>query len=108
LHGFRERRGGRKLDGVIFLVERYLPGMDGGELERALERLKKATVELQTGGVEVRYLGSTIVPEDEACFCQFEGPSEELVAEVNRKAGIRFDRIVTAVAVAPAGAKSGG
>ena len=42
----------------------------------------------------MRYLGSTIVLGDEACFCQFEGPSEAAVAEANRMAGLSFDRIV--------------
>jgi hypothetical protein len=49
-------------------------------------------------------VGFTIVPEDEACFCQFEGPSEAAVAEANRRAGLVFlvfDRIVPAVAVSP-------
>ena len=49
----------------------------------------------------MRYLGSTIVLGDEACFCQFEGPSEAAVAEANRKAGLPFDRIVPAVTVTP-------
>ena len=49
----------------------------------------------------MRYLGSTIVLGDEACFCQFEGPSEAAVAEANRKAGLSFDRIVPAVYVRP-------
>ena len=49
----------------------------------------------------MRYLGSTIVLGDEACFCQFEGPSEAAVAEANRRAGLSFDRIVPAVTVRP-------
>jgi hypothetical protein len=49
----------------------------------------------------VRYLGSTVVLEDEACFCQFEGPTEAAVAEANRRAGLPFDRIVSAVTVQP-------
>jgi Protein of unknown function (DUF4242) len=93
---------------VIYLVERYLPGMAPAELERPLERLKETTLELQRDGFEVRYLGSTIVPEDEACFCQFEAPSEELVAEANRRAGVQFDRIVSAVAIAATAATEGG
>ena len=48
----------------------------------------------------MRWLGSTIVPQDEACFCQFEGPSEAAVAEANRRAGVAFDRIVQGVTVA--------
>ena len=47
----------------------------------------------------MRYLGSTIVPDDEACFCQFEGASEAAVAEANKRAEVPFDRIVEAVAV---------
>ena len=52
---------------------------------------------------EVRYLGSTIVSGDEACFCEFDGPSAAAVAEVNRRAGLPFDRIVPAVTVNPKG-----
>ena len=51
----------------------------------------------------MRYLGSTIVLGDEACYCHFEGPTEAAVAEANRKAGLSFDRIVPAVTVAPKG-----
>jgi hypothetical protein len=105
--GFRLRPEGRNVDRVIYVVERYLPGMRPAELERALERLKETALELRDEGREIRYLGSTIVPEDEACFCQFEGSSDELVAEANRRARMRFDRIVPAVAVAPAAAKEG-
>ena len=56
-------------------------------------------------GTEVRYLDSTIVLRDEACFCRFEGPSSDAVAEVNRQAGLPFDRIVPAVTVHPKGAE---
>ena len=53
----------------------------------------------------MRYLGSTIVLRDEACYCRFEGPSSDAVAEVNRQAGLPFDRIVAAVTVNPKGAE---
>jgi hypothetical protein len=49
----------------------------------------------------VRYLGSAIVLEDEACFCQFEGSSVAAVTEANRRADLPFDRIVPAVLVQP-------
>ena len=81
---------------MVYVVERYLPGVSRAELERDLERLREVT-----RGTAVRYLGSTIVLEDEACFCQFDGPSEEAVLDANRRAGLPFDRIVAAVAVAP-------
>ena len=63
------------------------------------ESWETLTQELRAEGTAVRYLGSTIVPGDEACFCQFEGASEEAVAEANVRAGVPFARIVAAVAV---------
>jgi hypothetical protein len=84
---------------MVYLVERYVPGFAQDDLLDSLERLRVATDELRKEGASVRYLGSTIVPEDEACFCQFDGPSEEAVAEANRRAGLPFDRIVSAVAI---------
>jgi hypothetical protein len=84
---------------VDYIVERYLPDLDREELLRSLERLKAVSADLRREGTPVRYLGSTIVLEDEACFCNFEAPSEAAVAEANRRAGLSFDRIVSAVAV---------
>jgi hypothetical protein len=80
-----------------YLVERYLPGMSEEALRGALERLAPATI-----GTAVRYIGSTVIVEDEACLCHFEAPSAEAVAEVNGRAGIPFDRIVPALQVVPA------
>ena len=84
---------------MVYVVERYLPGLDQRTLVPMLGKLGRATQELRTEGTHVRDLGSTIVPGDEACFCQFEGASEAAVAEANERAGVPFDRIVEAVAV---------
>ena len=84
---------------MVYVVERYLPGLDQRQLVRVLGKLGKATEELRAEGTSVRYLGSTIVPGDEACFCQFDGASEAAVAEANERAGVPFDRIVEGVAV---------
>ncbi|PWU20189.1 MAG: DUF4242 domain-containing protein [Candidatus Rokuibacteriota bacterium] len=84
---------------MVYVVERYLPGLTRSDLLHGLSRVDRDSE--QSDGQSVRYLGSTIVLADEACFCQFEGPSEEAVAEANRKAGLPFDRIVPAVTVRP-------
>ncbi len=89
---------------MVYVVERYLPGLHRSDLLRELLRLEQGSEE-GNRGAEVRYLGSTIVLRDEACFCQFEGPSSNAVAEVNRQAGLPFDRIVAAVTVNPKGAE---
>jgi len=87
---------------MVYVVERYLPGLLRSDLLRGLSRLEQAD-ERADSPQTVRYLGSTIVLRDEACFCQFEGPSEAAVAEANRRAGLPFDRIVPAVPVQPKG-----
>jgi hypothetical protein len=84
---------------MVYVVERYLPGLVHSELLRSLQQLKRAAGRTQSA--RVRYLGSTIVPEDEACFCEFDAPSMASVAELNRRAGVPFDRIVSAVLVRP-------
>ena len=84
---------------MVYVVERYLPGFDQERLVGMLGNLGRVTQELRDEGTTVRYLGSTIVPGDEACFCQFEGASEAAVAQANERAGVPFDRIVAAVAV---------
>jgi hypothetical protein len=86
---------------MVYVVERYLPGLSRSDLLRGLSRLERG--ETQAERSAVRYLGSTIVLGDDACFCQFEGPSEEAVAEANHEAGLRFDRIVPALTVLPKG-----
>ena len=87
---------------MVYVVERYLPGLLRSGLLHGLSRLEQ--LEDRTEETPpVRYLGSTIVLKDEACFCQFDGPSEAAVAETNRRAGLPFNRIVPAVTVKPRG-----
>ena len=84
---------------MVYVVERYLPGLDQAGSSACSESWAEVTQELRRRRHAVRYLGSTIVPGDEACFCQFEGASEDAVAEANERAGLPFARIVAAVAV---------
>jgi hypothetical protein len=87
---------------MVFVVERYLPGLARSDLLHGLSRLVE--LERSADSVQgVRYLGSTIVLRDEACYCRFDGPTEADVAEANRTAGLTFDRIVQAVVVMPKG-----
>ena len=85
---------------MVYVVERYLPGLTRSNLLGTLADLERATEELREGPA-VRYLGSTIVIGDETCFCQFEAFSQAAVAEANRTAGLSFDRIVPVVTVSP-------
>jgi hypothetical protein len=77
-----------------YLVERYLPGVTDGQLDEAGERLAAAAERLVDDGVDVRYVGSTFVPEEESCFCSFESAGPEAVRWACEQAGVPFARIV--------------
>jgi hypothetical protein len=79
-----------------FLVERYWPGVTEEMLRSAVERLRRAVEGMVGEGIPIRYLRSTLVPEDESVFSLFAGGSIDDVAMVNRRSGVPFDRIVHA------------
>lgn len=83
------------------MVERYLPGVTSGQLDDASARLAAASQELTANGVDVRYLGSTFVPEEESCFCRFESARADDVRRACDQAGISFARIVETRDLAP-------
>ena len=99
--GFGDSALRPRVDDMVYVVERYLPGLVCTELQQSLRQLKRMAGGTGSREAQVRYLGSTIVPEDEACFCEFDAPSAASVADLNRRAGLRFDRIVPAVIVGP-------
>ena len=76
------------------MVERYLAGVTPAQLNETSERLAAAAGELAALGVDVRYLGSTFVPEEESCFCRFESDDAEAVRRVCERARVPFARIV--------------
>jgi Nickel responsive protein SCO4226-like len=86
---------------MVYVVERYLPGLSRADLLPRLSRLEPVIEQLRREGSSVHYLGSTIVLEDEACFCEFEASSVAVVTEANRRADLPFDRIVPAVLIQP-------
>jgi Protein of unknown function (DUF4242) len=83
------------------MVERYLPGITTGQLDEASARLAAASAELTANGVDVRYLGSTFVPEEESCFCRFESPDADGVRRACERAGVSFARIMETRDFAP-------
>jgi len=80
-----------------YLVERFLPGDPAAQLAAVGDRARRSSEHLRSEGVHVRYLGSTMVPEDETCFCLFEALSLEVVRRANEGAGLAFERILRAL-----------
>jgi hypothetical protein len=76
-----------------FMVERYLPGMTAREVDEASARLAATAEDLAAKGIEVRYAGSTYLPEEQSCFCRFEASSRQVVEDVCHRARLPFARI---------------
>ncbi len=81
-----------------YLVEHYRPGLPLEDLRRAAGVIRAAVSAMEREGSPVRYLRSTIVPQDEAFLSVFQAASEELVREAYERAGVCFDRISRAIA----------
>ena len=82
-----------------YLVERFLSGDPAERLSDVAMRAQEACRALAAEGFTVRYLGSTLVPGDETCFCLFDGPTEDAVVRANELGGLPFERISEAVSV---------
>ncbi len=80
-----------------FLVERYIPG-DAQRTAVDIEARARAAAEAVTAeGTAITYLGSTVLPEDAACFCLFEAESALDVQQANDRAGLVYLRITRAL-----------
>jgi hypothetical protein len=80
-----------------FLVEHYWPGVTADVFGSAAAELRSSTEAMAAEQRAIRFLHSTLVPEDEAAFCVFEAESQALVEEVYARAGVAFERIRDAV-----------
>lgn len=80
-----------------YLVEHYWPGITEPEFRRSAELVAASTERLAESGEPIRFLHSTLVPEDEAAFCVIEAASADLVEGAYRAAGITYERLVEAI-----------
>ena len=76
-----------------YMVERHLAGFPPDQLPAAAAAAKQKSAELSSEGQDVSYVRSTYLPEGEKCYCLFEGASSEAVAEVQRRAGLLYEKI---------------
>jgi len=75
------------------MVERHLAGFPPDQLPGAAAAAKEKSAELSGEGQDVRYVRSTWVPEGKKCYCLFEGPSREAVEEVQKRAGLPYEKV---------------
>jgi hypothetical protein len=82
---------------ATWLVERYQPGADVGELTRQALDLRSIAADLRREGAPLAYLGTTIVPADEAFLTVIAADSIDDVRTLFERAGLPSPRISAAV-----------
>ena len=85
----------------VFMVERHLPGVTPEQLGGAQQAAITTSQAFTASGKPVRYIRSTFVPDEAACFCLFEASMREHVREVNDAASLPYRRIVEALDLTP-------
>jgi hypothetical protein len=86
-------------DPTTVLVEHYWPGITAERFEIAAGRVRSSADALAEAGVRIRFLHSTLVPEDEAAFCVFEAESHAVVREAYARAGVPYERMLGALEI---------
>jgi hypothetical protein len=77
-----------------YIAESYLSRTRGGELSSLSTRARDAARALAQAGLDIAYLRSAFVPEDEVCLHWFIAASPAAVTEVARLAGLEVDRVI--------------
>ena len=85
----------------VFMVERSLKGISMEQLGAAQQRAISTAKEMTAQGTPVNYIRSTFVPETGQCMCLFSANDAEQVKQLNQKANIPFDKVVSALDLTP-------
>ena len=86
----------RTQEQTSWVVEQYWPGLTREVFRTTAERVRRTAEAMARDGTPVRYRHATLVPGDEATFSVIDANSLEVVQALYRRAGVRFDRILTA------------
>jgi Protein of unknown function (DUF4242) len=89
----------KKQPPTAFLVEHYWPGITPDGFEAAAERVRESAAALASTGLHIRFLHSTLVPEDDAAFCVFDAESLAVVEEAYARASVPYERVLDALEV---------
>lgn len=83
----------------MYLVERYWPGVTAGLLRQGLERCRQVIEEMRGQGTDIRDISCTLIPGEEVVFSLYEGPSAQVIRQLNERADVPVSRIVQAIEI---------
>jgi len=81
---------------ATWIVEHYGPSLTSEAFRVTAKQLRRTAAAMARDGTRIRYRHSTIVPADEVALCVIDAASLEVVQALYQRAGVRFDRILTA------------
>ena len=87
---------------TTFLVETYVPNLDGRAAATISMRYRSAIRELNRQGIALRWLRSYALIEDETFLCIVAARRSDEVVELSRRAGLDPDHVVQLVQLDPA------
>ena len=79
---------------TTFLVETYVPNLDGQAAATISSRYRSAIRELERQGIALRWLRSYALIEDETYLCVVGARERNEVLELSRRAGLDPDHVV--------------
>jgi hypothetical protein len=90
-----------------YLIEVYVPRARTPEVGSTGRRIRAAIEELHRDGVDMRYVRTMILPDDETCFHVLDAPSTAEVERVCERAGVERIRVVSAIEEPPEASLAG-
>ena len=87
-----------------YFIETYVPRGRAHELDAVGDAIRAGIAELEGEGVVVRYVRTTLLPDDETCFHVLEAASQGAVERLCGRAGLDRARVVSAVERLPGAA----
>jgi hypothetical protein len=67
----------------VWLVERYLETANDDRLQRLAMQTANAVRTLRSREIQIAHLGSTLIPDEQTCFCVFLASTPEAIASLN-------------------------
>lgn len=80
-----------------YVVECFWPGVSIADVDEHDRRIREVVSRSRRRGIPVRYLGSLLVPADEVVLFEFLAGSADAVVEACVRAGIPYQRVVSAM-----------